>query len=341
MKHSIYAAAAMMILLVSCSAPFKKGEMGIEYKIITSGKGDVIKAGNFFEISFDQTYKGSNKDTVLFTSADYSNQVVALDSNAIPPVYYKIFSQVRKGDSVVVKQLSDSAMKQGGTPPFMKKGASIISHYKIVNIYTDKASADSAYKAQMTLARTKDSLKSLEQLKKDDKAIADYLKSKNIQAVKAPAGTYVQIITPGEGDVMDTSKVAKVFYTGKSLEDGKPFDSNTDPQFNHPEVFPVYLGAPAGSQGSVIKGWTDGLSLLRKGSKAVFYIPSSLAYGKQGSGADIKPNANLVFDIEIADVVTLAEARAEGEVKRKQMEAEQKKRMDSLQKAAKLDTSKR
>ncbi len=339
MKQSFYLAAAI-ILLASCTQPFKKTGNGIEYKLISDGKGDVIRAGNFFEIQFDQTYKGTSKDTVLFNSKDYSNQIVALDSNAIPPVYFKIFSQVKKGDSLIVKQLTDSVMKQGGTPPFMKKGAYIIAHYKIVNIYNTKQSADSAYKTQMLIAKAKDSLKSIDQLKKDDKAITDYLKAKNIQAAKAPLGTYVQILNAGEGDAADTSKVLKVFYTGRSMEDGKVFDSNTDTAFKHTQVFPVNMGAPAGSPGSVIKGWTDGLSLLKKGAKAILYIPSALAYGKQGAGADIKPNTNLIFNVEIADMVSAAQARAEEEVQRKQMQAQQKKMMDSMQKAQK-DTLKR
>ncbi len=335
MKQSFYLMAAI-VLLGSCTQPFKKTGSGIEYKIITDGKGKEIKNGNFFEIQFDQTYKGSNKDTVLFTSKDFANQIVALDSAAIPPVYYKIFAQVRKGDSIVVKQLTDSIMKQGGnTPPFMKKGAYIIAHYKIVNIYTTRETADSAYKAQMVLAKAKDSVKAAAQLIKDDKVIADYLAKNKITAVKAPLGTYVQVLAPGEGDAIDTSKVLKVFYTGKSLEDGKVFDSNKDPKFNHTQVFPVYMGAPAGSQGSVIKGWTDGLSLLKKGAKANLYIPSSLAYGAQGAGADIKPNTNLLFEVEIVDVITTAQAKAEADIQRKEMEARQKMEMDSMQKAQK------
>jgi len=337
MKHSYYFIAIAALLLASCSQPFKKADNGIEYKIISEGKGDVIKAGNFFEIQFEQRYKGNNKDTLLFSSKDFSNQVVALDSNSIPPVYYKIFSQIRKGDSIVVKQLSDSVLKQGGNglPPFIKKGAYITSNYKVVNVYLTRESADSAYKLQMTLAKSKDSIKAIERLKSDDKIIADYLAANKIQAVKAPQGTYVQILTAGEGDVADTSKVLKVYYTGKTMEDGKVFDSNKDPKFNHTDVFPVALNVPAGAPGSVIKGWTDGLSLLKKGSKAVLYIPSSLAYGSQGAGGDIKPNANLIFEVEVVDVISAAQAKSEEDVKRKEMEVMQKRAMDSAQKAQK------
>lgn len=338
MKQSFYLAAAAMVLLASCTPPFKKVGEGIEYKIISDGKGNVVKPGQFFEIAFDQTYKGNNKDTVLMNSRDFSNQMVSLDSTAIPPVYFKIFSQVRKGDSVIVKQLTDSIMKRNPqTPPFMKKGAFIIAHYKVVNVYETRAAADSAYRVQMQVGRTKDSLKAVEQLKKDDKTIADYLTKNKIQAVKAPGGTYVQIINPGEGDVVDTSKVLKVFYTGKLLEGGTVFDSNTDPKFNHPKAYPVSLAA-----GGVIKGWLDGLSLLKKGSKAVLYIPSGLAYGAQGSGAEIKPNSNLVFDVEVADVITNAQAMTEAAAEQKLMEAQRQHMIDSMKKVQKLqDTTAR
>ena len=113
MKHSFYLATAAIVLLAGCTRPFKKAEGGMEYKIISDEKGKKIQSGNFFEIQINQEYKGSNKDTVLMSSKDFPNQIVPLDSNAIPPVYYKIFAQARKGDSIIVKQLTDSLMKQG------------------------------------------------------------------------------------------------------------------------------------------------------------------------------------------------------------------------------------
>lgn len=124
------------------------------------------------------------------------------------------------------------------------------------------------------------------------------------------------------------------------MEGGKAFDSNTDPQFGHSEPYPVFMGAEPGSRGSVIKGWTDGLSLLKKGGKAKLYIPSTLAYGSRGNGTEIKANANLVFDVEVVDMMTVAQARAEGEAQQKKMMAEQKRMMDSVQKARK-DTVKK
>ncbi len=321
MKHFFYLLAVTALLFASCTKPFKKAEGGLQYKIISDNKGKTLQMGNFFEIQFDQIYSGAGKDTVLFDSRTVSNQIVSMDSMAIPPVYYKIFSESRKGDSIVVKQPTDSLMKNGNTPPFMKKGAFIVAHYKIVNVFLTKESADSAYKIQMVMAKSRDSVKAIGQLIKDDKKIADYLAKNNIKAVKAPQGTYVEIINAGAGDVADTSKVLKVFYTGRTLEEGKVFDSNTDTAFGHNEVFPVNMGALPGTQGSVIKGWTDGLSLLKKGGKARLYIPSALAYGSQGAGDRIKPDANLLFDVEVVDVVSAAQARAEADANRQKMEA--------------------
>ena len=335
MKHFFYLLAATSLLFASCTKPFKKVKGGLEYKVISDGKGKTLQNGNFFEIQFDQVYSGSGKDSVLFDSKTISNQIVTMDSAAIPPEYYKIFAESRKGDSIVVKQLTDSIMKGGNTPPFMKKGAYIVAHYKIVNVYLSKESADSANKVQMVLAKERDSVKAIGQLKTDDKKIADYLAKNNIKAVKAPQGTYVEIINAGAGDAIDTSKVLKVYYTGRPLDGGKPFDSNQDSAFGHTELLPVNMGAMPGTQGSVIKGWTDGLTLLKKGGKARLYIPSSLAYGAQGAGGEIKPNTNLLFDVEVVDVISTAQAMAEAAAQRQKMEAEQKKQMAAMQKAQK------
>lgn len=335
MKHFFYLLAVTALLFASCTKPFKKAEAGMQYKIISDGKGNTIKNGNFFEIEFDQIYSGAGKDSVLFDSRTVSNQIVTMDSVGIPPVYYKIFSEARKGDSIIVKQMTDSLMKSGNTPPFMKKGAFIVAHYKIINVFTTKEAADSAYQVQMVAAKTKDSLKALEQIKKDDKLITDYLAKNKIQAVKAPQGTYVEIINPGTGDAVDTTKTLKVFYTGKTLVEGKVFDSNIDTAFGHTDVFPVNMGALPGMPGSVIKGWTDGLSLLKKGGKARLYIPSVLAYGSQGAGGQIKPNECLLFDVEVVDVIGSAQAAVEAAAQMKKQEENQKKAMEEMQKAQK------
>ena len=326
MKQFFYLLAVSTVILASCSSgSFTKSEKGMEYKIVSTGSGKTIEAGNFFEIQFTQTYKGENKDTILYDSRKFANQIAQMDSVQIPPVYFKIFKASKKGDSIIVKQLVDSVMKEGGnTPPFMKKGGHLIAYYKIVNIFTTKQAADSAYKLQMEVARVKDSLNSLVQIKKDDKIITDYFASKNIKATKTPKGVYVEILQEGTGEKVTDSVGVKMKYTGKSM-DGKPFDSNVDSQFHHTELLPVQMWAPR-----VIPGWVDGLRMLSKGSKARFYIPSSLGYGTQGQAPAIKPDENLIFEVEVVEVTNQKQSMADEQAMQQKM-MQQQLQMQAMQ----------
>jgi FKBP-type peptidyl-prolyl cis-trans isomerase FkpA len=333
MKKVFFVLSSITFLCSSCLHSFKKSTGGLEYKIFSDGTGQKIEKGNFFEIRFDLQYKDSQKDTTLQSSKDYGDQIGVMDSMSIPPAYYKIFSQLRNTDSVIIRILTDSVIKTGQAPPFFKKGEYIVGHYKIVNVFTQRAQADSAFKAQRAIIAARDSVEKIAQLAIDSKTIADYLAKNNITTVKGQEGTYVEIKTPGTGDKIDTGNEVIVNYTGKTF-DGTVFDSNTDPKLGHVKPLPVKMWL-TGQQGGVITGWTDGIKLLSKGAKATLYIPSPLAYGKRGAGGKIKPNANLIFDVEVLDVLTRAQAQAKDDADRKQQEEQRKHYMDSVTQARK------
>ena len=122
--------------------------------------------------------------------------------------------------------------------------------------------------------------------------------------------------------------------------DGKMFDSNTDPSKGHVEPFNVNMTADRTLGGSVIKGWTDGLTLLNKGAKAKFYIPSTLAYGPRES-QDIPANSILIFDIEVVDVLTKEQAKVAVKEQIEKNKLRQKAYMDSVSKLSnqKIDTT--
>ncbi len=256
-----------------------------------------------------------------------------VDSMSVPPAYFKIFSQLGNHDSVVIRMPTDSILKSGQAPPFIKKGEYIIAHYKIVNVFTSRTQADSAFKSQRAILHARDSVLAIAQLATDTKTITDYLAKNNIATVKGTKGTFVAIHSQGTGSLIDTSVAVKVNYTGRTLS-GTIFDSNTDPSFNHLTPLTVKMWLTQ-QQGGVIDGWTDGLKLLSKGAKATFYIPSSLAYGKQAAGDKIKPNSILVFDVEIVDVETKAQAQADEDAEKKKMEDMRKHYMDSIQQVQK------
>jgi len=95
----------------------------------------------------------------------------------------------------------------------------------------------------------------------------------------------------GTGATAAAGMTVTVNYTG-TLTDGTVFDSSVGKQ---PFVF--ILGT-----GQVIPGWDKGLLGMKVGGKRILTIPPELAYGAQGAGSTIPPNATLVFDVELLDV---------------------------------------
>lgn len=335
MKKISFLLMAVVLLISACKEAFKKGQDGLEYKIISNGGGADLKQGNFMQMHIGQYYNNGKKDSLLSdTRNEQGPMIQPFDSVGTPPAYYAIMKNLKKGDSLVIRLLTDSLMKKTamGLPAFVKKGQYLVTTVKLMNIFTTKEQADSAYKAEMVFTEARMKKKAEEQLKLDDKTLTDYFAKNNIKVQKSPEGAYVEMISEGVGPLIDTNVIVKTNYTGKTM-DGKTFDSNTDPTFNHPEPLNVNMTNDMNLGNPVIKGWTDGLKLLKKGSKAKFYIPSSLAYGPQPPGPEIPANANLVFDIEVVDLLNKEQAKVELEVQRKKMMEMQKRYMDSISKA--------
>ena len=109
---------------------------------------------------------------------------------------------------------------------------------------------------------------------------------------KTDSGLRYQIIQKGNGAKSEKGKNVSVHYKGQ-LADGTVFDSS----YSRKEPIDFTLGI-----GQVIKGWDEGLQLMNVGDKARLVIPSHLAYGSQGAGGVIPPDATLIFDVELMDV---------------------------------------
>ena len=107
-------------------------------------------------------------------------------------------------------------------------------------------------------------------------------------------------VTVGKGAAATAGKQVSVHYTGwlydpkAADKHGKKFDSSRD----HGEPFSFKLGA-----GQVIRGWDQGVAGMKVGGKRTLVIPSELGYGSRGAGGAIPPNATLVFDVELLDVL--------------------------------------
>lgn len=112
--------------------------------------------------------------------------------------------------------------------------------------------------------------------------------------IKRESGLQYILVQENEGGVQAAAgKNVRVHYSGY-LEDGKMFDSSVER--GEPFVFPL-------GQGRVIRGWDEGVALLKTGEKARFIIPSDLAYGDRGYPPIIPAKATLIFDVELLEVV--------------------------------------
>jgi FKBP-type peptidyl-prolyl cis-trans isomerase len=332
---SLLAIAA--ILFSSCGQDFKKGEKGLEYKITATGSGEKLKVGNYMQMHVCQIISDGKKDTIINDTRKNGAPIIEpFDSTSIPPEYYKIIAQLKKGDSLTIRLLVDSMYKDnpGATPPFMKKGNYFLTTVKLIDVFSNQAQMVAARNKDIKIKMDKDSIENVQILAKEDKVLQAYFKKNNITGLqKTMLGTYVQIIQPGTGAMIDTSVVVETKYTG-SLLNGKKFDSNTDSSFKHTEPFKVNMTNDYALGGPVIKGWTDGLKLLNKGAKAKFYVPSVLGYGKQAMRDLIPENSILMFDIEVVNIITKEEAKAITEKNNKSKKDIEKKFYDSLQNAS-------
>lgn len=143
---------------------------------------------------------------------------------------------------------------------------------------------------QKIVAREQAKMKEIAQKAQDegDKYRTEFAKKEGVKTTKS--GLLYRVVEAGKGEVIKPTDTVKVHYTGK-LPSGEVFDSSLE------------RGQPAEFRlDQVVKGWTEGLQLVKKGGKIELVLPPELAYGKQGAGASIPPNSTLYFEVEVLDV---------------------------------------
>lgn len=127
-------------------------------------------------------------------------------------------------------------------------------------------------------------------LAEGEKFLAANARKPNVQTTAS--GLQYQVLTEGTGAKPTADQTVRVHYKGELL-DGTTFDSSYDR--GEPAVFALNQVAP---------GWAEGVQLMPVGSKYKLWIPSKLGYGEQGTpGGPIGPNATLVFEVELLDIV--------------------------------------
>ena len=105
------------------------------------------------------------------------------------------------------------------------------------------------------------------------------------------SGLQYEILVETDGEKPASDSIVRVNYVGTFL-DGSPFDSSTDEEGAY---IPLDM---------VIKGWTEGLMLMSVGSSYRLYIPSTLAYGREGINPIIPPYSTLIFTVELLEILS-------------------------------------
>lgn len=284
---------AIVILAACNSVDFKKTKGGMPYKIFPGEGKETATPGSFLKVHISRKVG----DSLLFDTRDGMAAYIPVDGPPQPYDISELFSTLKKGDSVYTVQMVDTFIRRNPeqVPPQFKNGDKLISTFKVVDIFKSQEAAQADMQEEQNAMMLKDP-KIQNQLKQDENAIKAYLSKNNINAEKTGMGTYVQVIEPGTGAAIEPGNFVSVKYTGSTFE-GKTFDSNVDPKFQHTEPLEIVV-----DQSPMIKGFQEGLKKLKNGAKARFYIPSALAYGENSPSPDIKANENLIFDIEVLSV---------------------------------------
>ncbi|MCW3167088.1 peptidylprolyl isomerase [Chryseobacterium sp. 09-1422] len=198
---------------------------------------------------------------------------------------HTIFGEVVKGDDVIDKiaNVEKGAQDKPKTDIVLEK----------VSIFS-KGDEYKGYDAAKTFNEGKSKIAA------NNKAVAEKAEAdakKAIEDLKAgmqvtESGLYYKITKKTEGKAPKAGDNISVHYAGK-LTNGTEFDSSF--KRGEPLEFPV-------GTGRVIKGWDEGILLLKEGETATLLIPPAMAYGERGAGGVIPPNAWLIFDVELVKV---------------------------------------
>jgi FKBP-type peptidyl-prolyl cis-trans isomerase FkpA len=306
-KILLVAVASISLFAVGCKDKAvswqKSADGSFEYAQHMATGGEKIKKDDVVTFSF-AFRKG--KEFVGGSQEDGLPGQMLMPDAATAKLLHKPFFLMSKGDSLSIRVVSDSLKKYfpKDIADKYKYGEMMEIDFKVLKVQTiDEIKAEGAKQTEAAKA-------GFEELRKDSvnvvaraadvekqlsQSITDYkagkLDSKLVNVGKK--GLKYLLHDAGNGRKADVNTVVFVHYCGMTVAEGKKFDAS----FPHGIPFAFPLGA-----GRVIQGWDRGISQLKEGAKATFFIPADLAYGDEAQGADIPANSELAFYIEVLKV---------------------------------------
>ena len=278
-----------ILLIFSCKKAENYTERGYEYILHTQEAGPKPQPGEYAYFQITMVYDDSVINT-SYTMDQLPRLRIPAPEEYTPntPVIIDGLKEMGLGDSLSLFFPLDSL---DARPPAYEDMDIIEYRMKLVDI-----KSDAAFKEEMKeiIAKREEVKKTVQAREPEISSLAqdilqDYKAGKlNREMLRSPSGLEYIIHEQGEGDLASPGNRVSVHYYGM-LMSGLMFDNS----FKEGEPFPFILG-----QGSVIRGWDEGLTYLSQGAKASFFIPSSLGYGAAGYGT-IPGDAKLYFYVEL------------------------------------------
>jgi FKBP-type peptidyl-prolyl cis-trans isomerase len=201
-------------------------------------------------------------------------------------------NSMRVGDEVTLIVPSKLAFKDQGRP-------GMIEPYTTMRYWIRMNSVKTKAQHEKELAEQKAKEEAKTEKFKNEEAVTinNYIQQNNVTVAPTASGLYYIETAEGTGVQAAAGDKVKVHYNG-TLLDGTKFDSSYD----RDSPFEFTLG-----KNQVIKGWDEGIALMKEGGKATFIIPSSIGYGPRGRGNIIHQYAPLKFDVELIQVTKAEE----------------------------------
>jgi FKBP-type peptidyl-prolyl cis-trans isomerase len=258
---------------------------GIYYLEQEKGKGNKIDTGMMVSVHFTVSLLDGKQ---IFSTHERNEPIEfecgqRFDTKGLEEAI-KMMSKGTKAKVIVPSAMGFGEQGRGTLVPSF---ATLLYDVEIVDVKTK-----AEYK------KAKDEEKKNKEMKKETAKKAEagllqkYIRDHNITVKPTATGLYYIEKVKGTGPQATAGKKVGVHYTG-TLLDGKKFDSSRD---RGVQPFEFELG-----KGQVIKGWDEGIAMMKKGGKATLIIPSTIGYGDRDMG-NIPPYSTLVFEVELVDV---------------------------------------
>ena len=306
---SVIAIVATTIVLAACNSSYEKSPSGMAYKI-THGNGKAkIKQGEI--VKFYIEYKLQDKDTILNSNFGKMPAYVPVDTNKLPKHNFtEIITKLSVGDKVDFILSIDTLKSLGQIQAYdniFKKGGLIKGKIEILKTFANDSLTRPDYQeeqkkdeirmnASMQKEMKEKEVKNKALLESQTKALKAYAEKNKIKYITSPLGVLVEVQNEGVGVKAVDGYRAMLLYKGY-LTNGTVFDANMGKDAKHTDPIDVSVGSH-----NTIPGFEDAMKYFGKGGKGRLLIPSVLGYGDR-SGPGLPANSNLIFDIEVKDVI--------------------------------------